>query len=118
VLDMILWFKKFRLPHRATLSVRRHAYIQQTFGPPQAISEKQHRGIMYKRAAYENPNAMSVSTNKESILQERIYLIMPLKGRSQTFQRFANNLRHVLPADENRVELIIICYRLVFSYTK
>jgi hypothetical protein len=108
---MILWFKKFRLPHRATLSVRRHAYIQQTFASPQAISERQHRGILQKRAAYENPNAFGSEPAKEAILQEKIHLIIPLKGRSQTFQRFANNLRQVLPASENQVELTIICYQ-------
>lgn len=107
---MILWFKKFRLPHRATLSVRRHAYIQQTFGPPQAISERQHRAIMHKRAGYENPNA-SNSVVKDLVLQERIYLLMPLKGRAQTFQRFANNLRNIIPANENQIELIVICYK-------
>ncbi|KAI6182876.1 Hexosyltransferase [Aphelenchoides bicaudatus] len=111
VLDMILWFKKFRLPHRATLSVRRHAYIQQTFAAPQAISERQHRQIIRKRASYENPNAVSSELTKEAILQERIHLIMPLKGRSQTFQRFASNLKQVLPPDENQIELIIICYQ-------
>jgi hypothetical protein len=108
---MILWFKKFKLPHRATLSVRRHAYIQQTFGPPQAIGERQHRVIMHKRAAYENPNTSADLVFKDSILQERIHLIMPLKGRSQNFQRFSNNLRNVVPADESQIELIIICYQ-------
>lgn len=110
VLDMILWFKKFRLPHRATLSVRRHAYIQQTFAPPQAISERQYREIMHKRAVYEDPNAVDSQSLREAIFQERIHLIMPLKGRSQTFQRFANNLRHVLPSDDSQIELIIIFY--------
>ncbi|PIO68905.1 chondroitin N-acetylgalactosaminyltransferase, partial [Teladorsagia circumcincta] len=43
VLDMILWFKKFRPPHRTTLSVRRHAYVQQVFAPLQALSERNMR---------------------------------------------------------------------------
>lgn len=107
----MLLFKKFRLPHRATLSVRRHAYIQQTFASPKAISEQQHRVILRKRAVYENPTAPNSGQTKETILREKIFLIMPLKGRSQTFQRFASNLRQVLPTDENQVELIIICYQ-------
>jgi hypothetical protein len=95
--------------------VRRHAYIQQTFATPQAISERQYRGMLRKRAAYENPSVPSIELAKDAILHEKIHLIMPLKGRSQTFQRFANNLRQVLPADENQVELIIICYQWVLS---
>jgi hypothetical protein len=112
VLDMILWFKKFRPPHRATLSVRRHAYIQQTFAAPEAITERQSRRIMHKKAAYENANVSDLSgKDSEWILHEKIYLIMPLKGRSQTFTRFSNNLRHILPASETQIELIIIFYQ-------
>ncbi|KHJ82585.1 hypothetical protein OESDEN_17721, partial [Oesophagostomum dentatum] len=36
-------FKKFRPPHRTTLSVRRHAYVQQVFAPLQALSEGKMR---------------------------------------------------------------------------
>ncbi|KAI6207850.1 Hexosyltransferase [Aphelenchoides besseyi] len=111
VLDMILWFKKFRPPHRATLSVRRHAYIQQTFAAPEAITERQHRRLMHRRAAYDNSNVSDTAFNDvEQMLKQKIHILIPLKGRSKTFSRFVNNLRQILPSDEDAIELIVICY--------
>ncbi|KAI6241254.1 Hexosyltransferase [Aphelenchoides fujianensis] len=111
VVDLILLFKKFRPPHRATLSVRRHAYIQQTFAAPEAITERQHRRLMHRRAAFENANVSDLAFHDDDhVLRKTIHILMPLKGRAQTFERFATNLRQILPSDETHIELIVICY--------
>ncbi|CAD5210445.1 unnamed protein product [Bursaphelenchus xylophilus] len=105
VLDMILWFKKFRPPHRATLSVRRHAYIQQVFAEPEAISEYGKRSLMRSGAERNSTEVM-----KSGILNRKVYFIIPLKGRAATFLRFTENLKQILPANDSRHQLVIILY--------
>uniref|UniRef100_A0A1I7XNH3 Hexosyltransferase n=1 Tax=Heterorhabditis bacteriophora TaxID=37862 RepID=A0A1I7XNH3_HETBA len=65
-------FKKFRPPHRTTLSVRRHAYVQQTFAPLQALSE------MKLRTNFRLNNSTMVENS-------HIHMILPLRGRSEIF---------------------------------
>jgi hypothetical protein len=104
VLDMILWFKKFRPPHRATLSVRRHAYVQQTFGPIETITDRKFRQKLSKRNHIAEDDGLS-STDST------IYLIVPLKGRPSTFQRFSDNLLSVIPPQEKKVEIVLVFYK-------
>lgn len=94
IMDMILWFKKFRPPHRTTLSVRRHAYVQQSFAPLKRISEQAIRSKLYGEKA----NA-----------SDHIHLILPLKGRSQVFARFATHLRSTCMR-EKRLSLVVVLY--------
>ncbi|CAD5207139.1 unnamed protein product [Bursaphelenchus okinawaensis] len=105
VLDMILWFKKFRPPHRATLSVRRHAYIQQVFGEPEAISEAGKRALL--RSGEKNNTD---SAGKNGIFNQVLYFIIPLKGRAATFLRFIENLKQIIELNDHRHQLVIILY--------
>ncbi|GMT28657.1 hypothetical protein PFISCL1PPCAC_19954 [Pristionchus fissidentatus] len=94
IMDMILWFKKFRPPHRTTLSVRRHAYVQQTFAPLKSISESWMRGTLHGENAH---------------ISYRMHIILPLKGRSEIFSRFATHLRSVCIRGE-KLSLIVVLY--------
>lgn len=113
VLDIILWFKKFRPPHRATLSVRRHAYVQQTFGEIEAITDEEHLKILKSASGYysnitdEEQKEIALNVNDS----KRIHLLMPLRGRSTTFKRFCENMIDVLPPSEKDIELVLILYR-------
>lgn len=114
VLDMVLWFKKFRAPHRATLSVRRHAYVQQTFGPLQMLSDRKFREVSKRRSlAYRN---MTEAVRAAAVLRpdpHRVHIVLPLRGRAATFERFAKNLLDILPEDsDGNIELVIVYYRL------
>ncbi|GMR53707.1 hypothetical protein PMAYCL1PPCAC_23902 [Pristionchus mayeri] len=94
ILDMILWFKKFRPPHRTTLSVRRHAYVQQSFAPLKSISENSLRWKLYGEGGHAS---------------DHIHLILPLKGRSQVFARFATHL-HNTCMREKKLTLVVVLY--------
>ncbi|CAB3410902.1 unnamed protein product [Caenorhabditis bovis] len=98
VLDMILWFKKFRPPHRTTLSVRRHAYVQQTFGKLKTISEASMRA--------------SVRANSSLIEDPTLHMVLPLRGRASIFARFAQHLKSICSrgADDLSVSLTIVLY--------
>uniref|UniRef100_A0A0N5CFS8 Hexosyltransferase n=1 Tax=Strongyloides papillosus TaxID=174720 RepID=A0A0N5CFS8_STREA len=103
ILDMILWFKKFRLPHRATLSVRRHAYVQQQFGDIEGISEKKARIFDIKKAGNfaKNKNervGMDLNLPGTSYVYppKTIHIVLPLSGRSSTLRRFAENLKNTV----------------------
>ncbi|CAI4221702.1 unnamed protein product [Auanema sp. JU1783] len=96
VLDMILWFKKFRPPHRTTLSVRRHAYVQQTFAPIQTKSESKIRANLRATSNYTTENS-------------HIHLILPLKGRAEIFNRFATHLKNVC-GKAGDLSLVIVFY--------
>ncbi|KAF8368483.1 sqv-5 [Pristionchus pacificus] len=94
IMDMILWFKKFRPPHRTTLSVRRHAYVQQSFAPLKMISSESIGSKLYDVAG----NASN-----------HIHIILPLKGRSLVFARFATHLRNWCMRDK-KLSLIVVLY--------
>lgn len=96
VLDMILWFKKFRPPHRTTLSVRRHAYVQQVFAPLQALSERKMRSNLRLGSNFTGENA-------------HLHMILPLKGRAAIFARFAGHLKNVC-ARAGDISLVVVLY--------
>lgn len=118
VLDIILWFKKFRPPHRATLSVRRHAYVQQTFGPIEAISDSSLRETLRQRTN-KVVRALKLNSSEDvdwshavlSPENSHIYIILPLAGRADTFKRFASHLRNVC-RDRSRFSLVVVFYEL------
>ncbi|CAI5438270.1 unnamed protein product [Caenorhabditis angaria] len=98
VLDMILWFKKFRPPHRTTLSVRRHAYVQQTFGKLRTLPEITFRS--------------NIRANSSLIEDPTIHMIMPLRGRAAIFSRFAEHLKSICArsGDDLHISLTIVLY--------
>ncbi|KAK0425094.1 hypothetical protein QR680_009025 [Steinernema hermaphroditum] len=110
ILDMILWFKKFRPPHRTTLSVRRHAYVQQTFGELQIQSDEDYRRQRYQSSILaENPDVefdnLDTSMTKPS---NHLFIVLPLSGRAETFKRFANNLMTVTSKNQDSISLVIV----------
>ncbi|KJH51102.1 chondroitin N-acetylgalactosaminyltransferase [Dictyocaulus viviparus] len=96
VLDMILWFKKFRPPHRTTLSVRRHAYVQQVFAPLQAISDRKMRSNLRRSSNFTDENS-------------HLHMILPLKGRAEVFSRFAGHLKNIC-ARAGDISLVVVLY--------
>ncbi|KAI1704671.1 chondroitin n-acetylgalactosaminyltransferase domain-containing protein [Ditylenchus destructor] len=121
ILDIVLWFKRFRPPNRATISVRRHAYVQQTFGPLEAQSDEefreqitQHSSQLQAQSLFESKNETSFDARgniRTDPSQEKIHIIVALLGRAETFKRFAENLRKILPVHESNVELVVVHYR-------
>lgn len=118
VLDMILWFKKFRPPHRATLSVRRHAYVQQTFGPIEATSDPRVRESLRQRInkvvnGLKSNMSEDVNWSRAVLAPEdsHIYIILPLAGRADTFRRFANHLRNVC-RDRSLFSLVVVLFEV------
>nr|CDQ05631.1 BMA-SQV-5, isoform a [Brugia malayi] len=117
VLDMVLWFKKIRPPHRATLSVRRHAYIQQTFGSLEIISDSFFRDTLRQRIAKsirlwkETNESKDFNWKRMKLPPENfhVHMIVPLAGRVDSFKRFANNLRTVC-LNKRTFSLILVIY--------
>lgn len=112
ILDIILWFKKFRPPHRATLSVRRHAYVQQSFGEIQAVEEEGFNRILKSGSGfYSNMTEEEREIALSAVDSKRVHILMPLKGRGETFKRFCQNMMDILPPSEKEVELVLILYK-------
>ncbi|MCP9264291.1 Chondroitin sulfate synthase sqv-5 [Dirofilaria immitis] len=117
VLDMVLWFKKIRPPHKATLSVRRHAYVQQTFGSLEIISDSFFRDTLRQRIAKnirlwkEGNKSKGFDWQRMKLPSEKfhVHLILPLVGRVDSFKRFANNLRTVC-VNRRIFSLILVIY--------
>ncbi|VDM11048.1 unnamed protein product [Wuchereria bancrofti] len=117
VLDMVLWFKKIRPPHRATLSVRRHAYIQQTFGSLEIMPDSFFRDTLRQRIAKsirlwkETNESKDFNWKRIELPPENfhVHMIVPLAGRVDSFKRFANNLRTVC-LDKRIFSLILVIY--------
>ncbi|VDM98512.1 unnamed protein product, partial [Onchocerca ochengi] len=117
MLDMVLWFKKIRPPHRATLSVRRHAYVQQTFGSLEIISDDFFRDTLRQRIAKSIRLWKETNKTKDYNWQQiklppekfHVHMILPLAGRVDSFRRFANNLRTVC-LNRRIFSLILVIY--------
>uniref|UniRef100_A0A915DFX1 Hexosyltransferase n=1 Tax=Ditylenchus dipsaci TaxID=166011 RepID=A0A915DFX1_9BILA len=106
ILDIVLWFKKFRPPNRATLSVRRHAYVQQTFGPIQYISDEQLRSQLRNGRNTDHTELINQANTKQVV-----YIVLALQGRADTFERFSNNLHTTLTAEDKWVKVVVVNYR-------
>ena len=87
ILDLLLVYKKYR-GRKMMFPVRRHAYLQQAFGPLVVRS-------------HEEPSSSS---------SKRIHLILPLSGRLLVFRRFMENVRRVCAEPDEDVRLIIVLY--------
>lgn len=85
ILDMLLVYKKYR-GRKSTFPVRRHAYLQQPFGPL---------------------TVRSIDPPTEPA--DKIHLILPLAGRIEIFGRFIERFERVCLAGEN-VRLVIVLY--------
>ncbi|KAL3121138.1 hypothetical protein niasHT_005398 [Heterodera trifolii] len=104
VLDMALWYRRFRAPRRAaTLTVRRHAYVQRRFGHTVA------------RVASILPIGGSDASTAGAMLRSPtpIHFVVALKGRPDTFERFAQNLVElysVFGRQSGTLQLVLVLY--------
>ncbi|XP_032789583.1 chondroitin sulfate synthase 1 isoform X2 [Daphnia magna] len=87
ILDLLLVYKKYR-GRKMIFPVRRHAYLQQAFGP-----------LQLRRS----PLVAHESSN-------RIHFVLPLSGRLAIFQRFMNNFQRVCVEPDENVRLVIVLY--------
>lgn len=79
---------------RATLSVRRHAYVQQTFGPIMAATDNHVRFLLRQRTEKIRKQAtlkknVDYQWSREVLTPENphVHLILPLAGRADIFKR-------------------------------
>lgn len=86
ILDMLLTYKKYR-GRKMTFPVRRHAYLQQPFGP---LVTRIH----------------SSSSTDEQLIN----LIVPLAGRLQVFERFWANFERVCLQTGQQVAMVIVLF--------
>lgn len=85
ILDLLLVYKKYR-GRKMMFPVRRHAYLQQAFGP---------------LALRQRPALHASST---------IHLILPLAGRLPVFRRFMENVERVCIDPDEDVSLTIVLH--------
>ncbi|VDM98136.1 unnamed protein product, partial [Onchocerca ochengi] len=101
----------------ATLSVRRHAYVQQTFGSLEIISDDFFRDTLRQRIAKSIRLWKETNKTKDYNWQQiklppekfHVHMILPLAGRVDSFRRFANNLRTVC-LNRRIFSLILVIY--------
>lgn len=86
ILDLLLVYKKYR-GRKMMFPVRRHAYLQQAFGP---------------LAIRDSPQT--------SVRSKTISFILPLAGRLAVFRRFMENLKRVCIEPDEDVKLVVVLY--------
>uniref|UniRef100_A0A914I412 Hexosyltransferase n=1 Tax=Globodera rostochiensis TaxID=31243 RepID=A0A914I412_GLORO len=98
VLDMALWYRRFHAPQRSALAVRRHAYVQRRFGPIDA------------RVNFVLP--LGDDSVSPAVRTPIIHFVVALKGRPDTFERFARNLLELSKANRRNgtLQLVLVMY--------
>ncbi len=89
ILDLLLIYKKYR-GRKMMFPVRRHAYLQQTFGSL----------VLRSRSSVIDPGERNTP----------IHFILPLSGRLPVFRRFMDNFQRVCVEPDEDVRLIIVLY--------
>ena len=89
ILDLLLSYKKYR-GRKMMFPVRRHAYLQQPFGP-----------LVVRK---------SESESRVDMAAQRIHFIVPLAGRLPIFERFMDNFRRVCIETDDNVRLVIVLF--------
>ena len=87
ILDILLVYKKYR-GRKMTFPVRRHAYLQQPFGPL----------------------ALRQTISVPSLTDKKIYFILPLAGRLPVFQRFLQSYERVCLQTGLNVRLVVVLF--------
>ena len=90
ILDLLLSYKKYR-GRKMMFPVRRHAYLQQPFGP---------------LAVRKSPSGAGGG----AIPAQRIHFIVPLAGRLPVFERFMENFRRVCLESNENVRLVVVLF--------
>lgn len=117
VLDILLNYKK-HTGNKVNVAVRRHAYLQQTFGKINFIedpfSSNTHPStyelespFMFKQFGAGNQSSLSYISNK---VEEIIHFILPLMGRLNIFRRFMANYEDVCLKTGAKTQLHIILF--------
>ena len=90
ILDLLLSYKKYR-GRKMMFPVRRHAYLQQPFGP-----------LVVRKS----PS----SSGGGAIPAQRIHFVVPLAGRLPIFERFMDNFRRVCLESNENVRLVVVLF--------
>ena len=129
VLDLLLMYQK-HMGKSKRLPVRRHAYLQQSFGKLELTingeESKPRHGLpkpnidisMEKIKNGISKSLFGVHKNQDgffdnSKLKETIHFVIPLAGRLEIFQRFMDNFERICLAPGENVKMIVVLFKLL-----
>ncbi|CAI9717327.1 chondroitin sulfate synthase 1-like [Octopus vulgaris] len=116
ILDLLLIYRKHK-GRRMTVPVRRHAYLQQNFGPMEILEDyfpsNKEEYISYDSVHpfahlftdYKSPERTNVDKTKETI-----HIVLSLSGRYETFKRFMKNYEQIVLIPKEKVHLNIVLF--------
>ena len=117
VLDLLLTYKK-HTGNKVTVAVRRHAYLQQTFGEISVIEDpftsnypsppdELESPALFKQFGAGNQTSLSYISNK---VEEVVHFILPLMGRLNIFKRFMTSYEEVCLKPGAKTQLHVILF--------
>nr|XP_022906021.1 chondroitin sulfate synthase 1 isoform X1 [Onthophagus taurus] len=128
ILDLLLVYRKYR-GHKMTVTVRRHAYIQQTFTGIEVreidinqpyTEETNENNLPFHEKLIKQISRISSnlqltdifdSSSSNASKKKRINFILPLSGRFKTFKRFMDVYEEVCIKENDPTTLIIVLYK-------
>ncbi|XP_041464251.1 chondroitin sulfate synthase 1-like [Lytechinus variegatus] len=121
ILDLLLIYKKHRGTSR-TLSVRRHAYLHQSFDRIEFKEEEDGYasnvpatgGFQSSLSIFghkTNSDPSSQLGRSPERIKATIHFIMPLSGRLEIFQRFMKNYERVCLKTNENTKLLVILFK-------
>nr|APX55177.1 chondroitin sulfate synthase-1 [Pinctada fucata] len=117
MLDLLLTYKKHK-GRKITVPVRRHAYLQQTFGAVEFIEDPYTANYASLKSDVESPDLfkyLGAGTNYTELMKldksrEVIHFILPLAGRLDIFKRFISNYEEVCLKTNAAAQLHVVLF--------
>nr|XP_002740525.1 PREDICTED: chondroitin sulfate synthase 1-like [Saccoglossus kowalevskii] len=121
ILDLLLMYRRHKGKKR-NVPVRRHAYLQQSFGKIQFIEELTNDVITKPASDVRSANSLTnfangVSSgafgNVASVMysKQTIHFVLPLAGRFETLKRFMQNFERTCLVTKEDVKLVVVLFK-------
>ena len=117
MLDLLLTYKKHK-GRKMNVPVRRHAYVQQTFGEVEVIEDPYTAKYSSLQSDLESPKLfkyLGAGTDYTELMKlnkpsEVIHFILPLAGRLNIFRRFISTYENVCLKSRAAVQLHVVLF--------
>ncbi|XP_066294539.1 chondroitin sulfate synthase 1-like [Branchiostoma lanceolatum] len=106
VLHSFLTLREYRHVQRRTLTVRKQVVVQQSFQSVEFVEDDSRQQSSFIESMIHDDVIKKRSTGDETV-----HIIVPLTGRTKTFERFMKNYEKVCLQTNENAKLVVVLFR-------